>query len=422
MTQIQDTSAQDIVLEKASRKWRNLGLVGVLILAIAFTFPAVKKWHSSDASVELESLRLATVSRGTFVKDISLQSRVTAAVRPVLYSPARGVVTYHVSPGEQVKLQQLLAEIDSPELKSIYEQELAVLAQMQSDYSREKIRSKSEKLAKQKDKDKARVKLNAAKREKRRADEAKTKALISDIDFQKAKDELLNAELEYIHVEKESLLLDETLTFEIEAKGLHLSSQKHKVNELKRQVDALKILSPVEGMVGKLEAQPKENVAKHQALLNVVDLSQYELEVTIPESYADDISLGLGAEISFSAKTYKGVITAISPEIINNSVAAKVQFKDNQPSGLRQNQRLTTRILLDEKENAILLQKGAFAEANQGRTAFVIENDVAVRVPIVIGSRSLSQLEILEGLKPGQTVIISDIREFMASTQVTIIE
>ncbi|SFC79137.1 efflux RND transporter periplasmic adaptor subunit [Pseudoalteromonas denitrificans] len=423
MNKIPDTSAQDlqIVPDKSYKKlYLTATIVAMLAASSFYITPALSKWSSSEYTVSKERLRTAIVDRGSFTRDVSVQARVVAAVRPVLYSPAQGTVTYLVDAGDEVKKNQTLSVIESPELQSEYNQQLASLVRLQTQLDRQKIQSKTAILSKEKDADKAKVLLNAATREMRRSDVANNKSLISDIDFQKAKDDLENAQLEYQHVLKEAKLLDESLKFEVKSKELEAQSQQVLVDELQRQVKALNIISPVSGLVGNLSAEQKNAVAKNQALLNVVDLSRFELELGIPENYADDLALGMKAQILFNNDHYEGTLVAIAPEIINNQVQGKIRFSSRSPIGLRQNQRLTTRILLEEKTDVLYLPRGQFLDSNGGRVAYVVNDDIAHKMKITTGARSLSKVEISNGLNIGDEVVISNTEQFQGATQVVI--
>jgi len=423
MNKIQDTSAQDFKLEpkKSSNKlYIAAGFISLFAVSSFYIAPAVSKWNSSEYTISKERLRTAIVEQSSFTRDVSVQARVVAAIRPVLYSPAQGTVTYLVDAGDQVKQDQVLAQIESPELQSQYNQELSSLTRLKTQLERQKIQSKTAILSKEKDVDKAKVLLNAAVREMRRSDEANNKKLISDIDYQKAKDDLENAQLEHQHVLKESKLLHENLQFEVKSKQLEVQSQQVKVEELKRQVQALKIKSPVSGLVGNLSAEQKNAVAKNQALLNVVDLSQFELELNIPENYADDLAIGMKAQVLFNGEEFQGTLVAVSPEIINNQVEGKIRFSENTPIGLRQNQRLTTRILLEEKTNVLNVARGQFLDSNAGRIAYVIKNDIAYKTRIQTGARSLSKVEIVSGLKKGEHIVISNTEQFQGAEKVAL--
>ena len=407
---IADTSAQDsqLAAPSSSRKYVVITIVLLLIIAAAVVVtPAVSRWSGSDASVSAERIRLAQVTRGDFISDLSIQGRVVAAVSPRLYSTAQGTITFHVAAGDSVELNQVLATIDSPELTNQLEQERANLPRLQMELDRQIIQTKKQILENQKTVDLARVALTAADREKRRADKAYASKSISQIDYEKAQDDLENAELLHQHAVSDAALDEESLSFEVSVRQLQVDGQQLLVEELARKVDELTLRSPVDGIVGNLAVEQKNQVTQNQAILSVVDLSEFELEVLIPESYADNLAIGMDADITFNGETHRAKLVTISPEIENNQVTGRVRFADQIPQGLRQNQRLTTRVLLENKPNALMVQRGQFLESSGGRFAYVVSDGVANRTPIETGARSLGNVEILAGLEAGDTIIIS---------------
>jgi HlyD family secretion protein len=147
-------------------------------------------------------------------------------------------------------------------------------------------------------------------------------------------------------------------------------------------------------------------------VLSVVDLSAFEIEVQVPESYVNDISIGMAAEISTGNSLYPAILIAVSPEIIGNQVTSRLRFSTTMPDNLRQNQRLTTRILIEEKEQVLMVPRGQFVDSGNGRVAYVLRDTIAYRTPIKIGATSLSSVEILEGLKEGDRIVISSTETF----------
>ena len=149
-------------------------------------------------------------------------------------------------------------------------------------------------------------------------------------------------------------------------------------------------------------------------LVTVVDLSAFEVEVRIPEAYADDLGIGLAGEVQFNGENFRGELASLSPEVVNNEVVGRIRFAGDTPPGMRQNQRVTVRIMMDELIGVLKLQRGAFADSSGGRTAFVLQDDVglAERRAIRLGARSVAEVEVLSGLEEGERVIISSITEF----------
>jgi len=419
---IKDTSDQDVSIAIQTNKSKKLLTISislmVLIAVIWQVAPAASRWSQAQKSVSLERVRIATITRGDFIRDISVLGRVVAAVRPTVYSPADGTISLEVEAGHEVKKDQILAKLDSPELTNQLFQQQAILEKLKSSLARQKIQAKKQQLIDQKAVDLANVKLTTAKREKRRSDLGYEKNVINQIDFEKAQDDLENASLQYKHAVQDAELNSESLNFESKSISLDLQQQTLYVAELQRQVNGLTITSPVNGIVGNLSTDNKTFLTKNQPILMVVDLSNFELEIDIPESYADDLAIGMAVDVSFEQQRFSARLVTISPEILNNQVTGRVRFNKEIPEKLRQNQRLSTQIILEHKSNVLQVKRGQFLDSSGGKFAYKVENGIAHKTPISVGARSLSHIELLNGLKENDQIIISNTDLFNSAKQV----
>ncbi len=195
------------------------------------------------------------------------------------------------------------------------------------------------------------------------------------------------------------------------------------VDNLKRRVDELTVRSTVAGIVGSVAVGQKAVVSANQPLVTVVDLGAFEVEVKIPEAYADDLGLGMQTEVQYNAVTYAGELTSLSPEVINSEIVSRIRFVGYGPPGLRQNQRVTARVVMDQLDNVLTLQRGSFADSGNANTAFVVGNDgLAHRRDITLGVRSVNLVEIVDGLAEGDVVVISSIAEFRDKDLIRIVD
>jgi len=402
------------------RKQLIVAAIGIVIVAsVLFAAPWVKRWANATVSVPFDRVRTAVVTRGDLIRDVSVQGRIVAAVSPTLYATASGTITLLVEAGETVSAGQVLANVHSPELSSTLLQSESTLEQRRVELERQRIESRQQALDKRKAADLADVALVAAKREQRRAEEANELGVIAVIDYEKAGDDLRNAELAYKHAIADADLYDERLAFELRASEFEVARQLMFVNNLRRQVDDLAIKSPVDGIVGDLLVDQKSAVSRDMPVMAVVDLTRFEIDALIPESYADDLGIGMQAEIQVGGSRYDGQLVAVSPEIINNQVASRIRFIGDGPTNLRQNQRLTTRVLLSEFKDVLMVQRGQFLDSGAGRIAYVInENQMAERRQIQTGARSLGSVEIIAGLEPGDTIVVSNLDPFRGADTV----
>lgn len=413
---IEGTDSQDRAVEPRSklRLWLVVAAIGLIAIVAAVLFiPKLLRWTQAEHSVSLDRLSIGTVTREDFVRDISQPGTVVAGVSPTLYAQDGGTVVFAVEVGDEVSQDQVLARIMSPQLEFGLRQEEAAERRLGIEVNRESILQKQQRLTNERSRDLAEVALTAARREARRADLAHQQEAISDLDWEKAQDELKSAEYAYEFAVKNLALDSERMDFELSTRRLLLENQSISVEDVRQRVDALTIRSPIEGIVGRLMVNQMTNIPANAPLITVVDLSKYEIEARVPESYADDLSAGMRAEVTVRQDAYPAELIAVSPEVIENQVAVRVRFSGEQPTGLRQQQRLQTRIFLEHIPDALVINQGQFLESNSGRIAYVLDEDgLARRTAIRIGARSLRKVEILDGLELGDRIILSDITNF----------
>lgn len=420
--QMRDTAGQDRVVEQPTGRRRAVwGALIIVIVALGWwLISAASTYMRADSSVSRDRLRIASVTRGEFVRDLAIQGVIVAAIKPTVFAPSAGRVSVLVNPGDSVVEGQVLAVIDSPELKNSLAQAQSLLVSQEIAAERERIRGRQEDLENQQASDLARVDVTTAERELRRAEASWEYQVISRQDLEKAIDDLAKAELAFAHKQADARLFRERQAFEERTQALEVEQQQLRVQELGRQMDALSVRSPVAGVVGNLLVDDKAAVTADAALLSVVDLSRLELEVPLAQTYADDVSVGMPAEISYSGQRFPALISAISPEVENNTVATRLRFADQQPAGLRQNQRLTGRIELETVADALLLPRGPFYNSDGGRAAYRIDGDFAVRTPIQTGAASATMIQVLDGLGEGDQVIVSATDGFESAEEILI--
>lgn len=412
MPAIRDTAGQDTRLATPAgqqrRRWLKLA-VPVLAVALlaAFAWPAMSRWGSAERSVSLERLRTAVVTRGHFVSDVSAQGRAVAAVSPTLYATAPGVVTLQVAAGEAVKKGQVLAVVDSPDVNNELARESANLDGLRSAVARQRVDARTRASQGRMAVELARVTVEAAERELERAKDAVRRGAIPAIEQARRADELKIAQVREKQLGEENSLMAEGLEFELRTRQQEAARQQLLVDNLRRRADELTVRAPVDGVVGNLAVAQKAAVAANQPLLTVVDLSQLEVEIQVPETYAQTLGLGLAAEIAWGEQRHRGQLTAVSPEVLNGQVVARVRFEGGTPAELRQNQRVSVRLVLDERDGVLMVQRGPFLEAGGGRSAYVISDGLARRTPIQIGATSIASVEVLSGLKEGDQIVLS---------------
>lgn len=400
------------------RRRRNYLVAGSLAAAIAVgVLVMVLNLAGTAKSVDRSQLTIATVTRGSFTREVAADGQVVAAVRPTLYGTATGTVTLKVHAGDAVSKGETIAVLDSPALTASLTQEEATLESDRLDWQRAQLEARSglaqlQQLYKQAEVDEA-----TAQRTLDRSREAYKLGSYTELQMLKAQDDLQKAQFALAQAK---LNYDQRPTqnrFDTGSKRALLDRQQALVADLRRQVAALQIVSPVDGRVGSVQVADRATVAKDVALLTVIDLSALEVQIQVPESLVRDLAPGMAADIEGDGRRWRGGVSAVSPQVVDGEVVTRVRFTGDKPDGLRQNQRMSVRILIDRRENVLTVDRGTLMDQDSG-FAYVVHGNIAQRQPVRLGAASIEKVQILGGLSVGEQVVVSGVDAFNGAERV----
>lgn len=419
---IENASPMDKPLATTGRFSRPVVLLGAAgaaaLLLLVLLFPAIRRWSRAERSVDATTVRLGTVTRGDLQRDVSVQGRVVAALHPTLFSPAQGIVSLKTRAGAAVRRGDVLATIESAELRSSLSQAQSVLIGLRTELERQRIVARQTESRARQQIQLLALRLDAARRGLDRSERTFREGVSNKADYETAQDNVRIAEMELEQATKELNLDLETLRFDTQNRAQQVARQQSVTDQLQRTVDELTIRSPFDGVVASLPVEDRDAIAPNKPVVTVVNLSSLELEIALPEEYASQTRIGAPALISFESRDYPGRVTAISPEVVNSQVNATVAFDGAAPPGLKQNQRLTTRLVFESRRNVLKVPRGAFVESGGGRSVYVVERNMATKRTAELGAASVSEVEVVSGLREGEQIVVSDTTPFEGAKSV----
>jgi len=419
---IRDTSSQDRPLARDARRPRLVlaAALAALLAVAAWGLPQARRLLAAPGSVSAERLGIAEVSRGPFVRDIEAEGKVVAAFSPTLFAPQAGSATLLVHAGDTVKKGQALATIASPDLAARLAQERASADTLRTETLRAQVDANRQRAQARSARENAAIDVKAAETDLARQQRAFEAGAAAGMQVDHARDALEKARITLAHAEGALGLEDDSLKFDIRAREQAHARQALLVQDLERQVAELTVRSPVDGQVGQLLVAERASVARDAPLLTVVDLTALEVQMHVSESFARELAPGMPGEVSGNGRTWKAQVSAVSPEVVNNEVAARLRFDGDTPGDLRQNQRLGVRVLLDRRENVLSVRAGSFIDEGGGAQAWVVRDGIAQKTAVRLGARSVDRVEILSGLQPGDQVVVSGADNFHGAASVAI--
>jgi len=185
-------------------------------------------------------------------------------------------------------------------------------------------------------------------------------------------------------------------------------------------VDALTVRAPVSGRLTEFKLQVGEAVHNDKYLGRIDDPSHFKLTANIDEYYLNRIALGRPGVVRQDGRDYAIEVSRVLPQITDGRFTVEMVFKGEQPAALNPGRTLDAQITLGEPKPALVLPNAPYLSETGGAWVFVMApNGVdAEKRPIKIGRRNNRQVEVLNGLKPGEKVIISSYAAFSNAAQI----
>jgi HlyD family secretion protein len=212
-------------------------------------------------------------------------------------------------------------------------------------------------------------------------------------------------------------LQEDEVSINQKALETQLAVQKAKVQQAQalaqlkqREVDALTVHAGIEGQLIQMPLQVGQHVLVGAELAQIIQPDQLKAQLQIPETQAHDVLNGQPAEIDTHNGVVAGTVTRINPAVVNGTVTVDVQLDGTLPQGARPDLSVDGTIDLQRLHDVLHVGRPAFGNENSTITLFKLDpsGNYATRVPVKTGRASVNEMQILGGLKEGDTVILSD--------------
>ena len=186
--------------------------------------------------------------------------------------------------------------------------------------------------------------------------------------------------------------------------------------------DGLAVRAPVTGRLTGLALQIGESVRAGTHIARIDSSGRFKLSTRVDEFHLPRIAVGLSGTLSHAGQTLPLTVSRIDPQVKDGRFSVELNFDAEPPTGMQVGQSLDLRLTLGQPQAALLLKDGAFYADTGGSWAFVLKPDSphAERRNVQLGRRAGGQIEVLGGLSPGERVLISSYRPFLAAASLHI--
>ena len=395
-------------------------------LAAAFTKKAIKYWAAGAAVILIAALLLTQkgsslrVDGSTILTGEALRGefndyiRVSGQVQPmttVQISPTEGgtVQSIVAEEGSQVKAGDVIVVLSNESLDMQILNSEADLAEKENILRNTLISMEQQKLSVRQEKLSLQVDVRRAKRAYEQ-----NKALYADKLI--AREDYLKAEEDYqLAQDKLSLVIDREKqdslyrSTEIAQMNESLENMRINMNMIRRRKDNLSVKAPISGELGLLDVELGQSVGAGSKIGQINDLSSYKIEAQIDEHYIDRVAAELEATFERQDAKYSAVIRKVYPEVRDGKFKADFRITGSEPENIRSGQTYYLNLQLGLPTEAVIVPRGSFYQTTGGKWVYVLSADGtrAVKRSVRIGRQNPQYYEVLEGLEPGEKIIIS---------------
>src|SRR5215475_1794195 len=390
---------------------RRLIIAGGILLCVAGVAYALSRLRPAAPSVDGASLFSDTVRRGDMLR--SVHGTGMLVPEDIQWIPALNTARVSkiiLHPGASVKPDSIILELSNPELerdtldaeyqlKAAEAQYQSVKVQMGSDVLNQKaaaaaVRSEYEQ-----------AKIQHAVDEKLVAQQigAEVTAQLSKV---KADQLGIRAQLEDARAKN----AEETADAKIAAEKSHVDQQRALYNLRRSQLDALHVRAGINGVLQLVPVEVGQSVAPGTNLARVADPKKLKAEIKISETQANELTLGMKSAVDTRNGVVNGHVSRVDPSVQNGTVTVDVSFDGPLPAGTRADLTVDGTIEIENMKNILYVGRPSFGQPESIVSLFKVSSDgsEATRTSVGLGRFSVSSVEVRQGLREGDRVILSD--------------
>ncbi|PLX11151.1 MAG: efflux transporter periplasmic adaptor subunit [Marinilabiliales bacterium] len=407
----------DRVIEK-KHKWLNKRTIwftigGVLILLVAYNIFFGDK--SSKLNVEKEKITIESIIESEF-KDYIAQIGTVEPIKTIYLDAIEGgrVEEILIDEGNMVKKGDVILRLSNTNLILEISNNEASVSRSINEFENTKINLELNTINRKQTLIETERQLKMQERQYEYNKEMFKEEHISKEVYDQSYEQY-NATKQQYKLLKEALKND-SLYREVQLKAMdnQIKNMQENLKIIQGRMENLKVKAPVNGELANLNPEIGEVINYGQRIGTVNILDNYKLRVEIDEHYIARVRRGLPGSFDFAGSNYTLKIEKVYPEVNNGRFAVDMVFTSEKPSQIRIGQTFRLKLELGESKQAVLIPRGGFYQSTGGQWVYVVDedNNIAVKRSISIGRQNPRYYEVLEGLEPGEKVIVSSYDNF----------
>lgn len=406
----------DRVIEKKKVTPKKIILIaaGALVLVLVLYNLLFAK-HSSTLNVDSERLTVGQVSKGMFQEFIAIDGTVEPLKSFYLDITEGGRVDkIYTDDGRMVEKGDTILKLSNTTLQIDFMTRETQLYDLMNERQNSEITMKQDLIRKENELAEIEYQLALAKRAYDRNKMLIEEKVISREEFESSKDE-------YEYLNKRKTLAERSVKQDAKLMNDRLKQLDESIRRMEANIgmarntlNNLYVTAPFTGQLSTLKAEVGESKSPGENIGQIDDMNGYKVKANIDEHYISRVYPGLKGTFEFNGKNYQVKVVKVFPEVQNNTFQVDMEFADNTPEGIRRGQTLQIKLNLNNGAEAVLLPRGGFYQSTGGNWVFVVNESsgVAEKRKIKLGRQNPNFYEVLDGLQPGEKVVLSSYESY----------
>lgn len=365
---------------------------------------------SSTLKVERRGLSIGEVKQTQFDDYVSVDGSVVP-IQVVQISPEEGGVIRQkiVEEGAHIRKGDIIVKLSNSNLDLEILNAESELAEKQNMLRNTQITMEQDQLNNQTEAAQLSMDMQAKKRAYLHQTALQKEQLNSREEYLKSKEDYELSSQKHALIQQRLKKDAQLRRSQMEQMSENLSSMLRNVQLVRKRKERLDVRSQINGEVGQLDIELGQSIVPGQKIGVINDLSDYKVEAKIDEHYIDRVHSGLTATFEQNGKRYELTVRKVYPEVKDGRFKIDFVFRGKRPNNIRTGQTYYVDLQLGESKQAVLIPKGTFYSVTGGNWIFVLDKNgqKAYRRNIRIGRQNPAYYEVIEGLEPGERVIVS---------------
>jgi RND family efflux transporter MFP subunit len=378
---------------------------------LLLTTLGIAQLRPASPEVERSTLWLDTVKRGPMLREVHGNGTLVAESQRFVSALTAGRIDRVLArPGAKVQPGTVLVELSNPDVQLEALDAERQLKLAEADLASLRSGLETARLAQDASFAAARTELREAKRAVAVAERLAAEGLSSAMEADRARDRLTEAEERHRAESRRKELADEAFHAQVELRKADLERVRAIARFQRERVASMQVRAGAAGVVQELALEPGQWVQSGQQLARVASPDRLKAVIMVPQGNARDLSLGLPAVVDTRDGKVKGHVSRIDPAVQNGTVTVDITLDQAPPRGARPDLSVDGTIEIEKLADVLSIGRPASGASETTVGLFRVEpgGHAAVRVPVKLGRSSFNAVEVIEGLKPGDRIILSE--------------